>query len=485
MNIHGTDGDDTLAGTAENDTIFAGAGNDTVSGGDGNDTLYGGAGDDTLTGGNGNDRLFGGAGNDTLDAGPNADGKLSWNAAVYDFSAWTTAVQFDAAGSVKFPYDPGNFTIPDGMGGTDTLIGMSQLEIYGGSGADTLVGSTLLDLIEGGGGDDYLHGGYGGKDIFGFDTARTDLGVDTISEFGYQNRILLRNFEFTSRLSDGDGTALGDGEVQFGAYDAATNKTRIFVGTDAAAGADLMFDLYGEFHASLFSRISAGTDAYLLMDDGISDPPPPPPGQTLTGTSAADTLTGGGGNDTVTGAAGNDILDGAAGDDFIDGETGNDKLYGGDGNDKLVGNVGRDRLEGGAGHDTLVGGEGDDMIWGDAGADWIQGDAGNDRLTGGDGDDFLVGGAGSDILVGNLGVDTFYFQQGSGTDRIEWFWVHHFDKIRIDSNVNGSGILSAQDAYAATTDTADGALVDLGGGNTVLLVGVALQSITPGIFEVV
>jgi hypothetical protein len=50
--------------------------------------------------------------------------------------------------------------------------------------------------------------------------------------------------------------------------------------------------------------------------------------------------------------------------------------------------------------------------------------------------------------------------------------------------VNGSGILSAQDAYAHTTDTVDGALIDLGAGNTVLLVGVHPEAITAGVFEV-
>jgi Ca2+-binding RTX toxin-like protein len=475
VDISGTEQDDVLTGTADADTI---------TGGSGNDTLYGGAGDDTLEGGNGSDRLFGGAGNDIL-RGRGTDGQNEWNAAVYDLSAFTSPVMFNAGGSAKFPYDPSNFTISDGLGGTDTLIGMSQLEIYGGSAADTLGGSTLTDLIEGGGGNDTLSGGAGGNDIYGFDTARTDLGVDTIGGFGYLDRILLRNFQFTAMLSDGDGASVADGQVQFGAYDAATGKTRVYVGTDGAAGADLVIDLYGQYQASQFSRNTAGGDSYLVMDDGATDPgPAPDPDQTYTGTSAADTYTGGSGNDSIDGQAGNDILSGAAGDDHIDGAGGNDKLYGGDGQDFVFGSFGKDRLEGGAGHDTLVGGEGDDMIWGDAGADWIQGDAGNDRLTGGDGDDFLVGGVGSDILVGNLGLDTFYFQNGTGTDRIEFFWTHHHDKIRIDANVNGSGILTAQDAYAHTTNTADGALVDLGGGNTVLLVGVSLEAITPGIFEV-
>jgi Ca2+-binding RTX toxin-like protein len=57
----GTDGDDTLVGTAAADTLYSFGGHDG---------LYGGAGDDRLYGGPGWDHLFGGAGDDVLDGGP-------------------------------------------------------------------------------------------------------------------------------------------------------------------------------------------------------------------------------------------------------------------------------------------------------------------------------------------------------------------------------------------------------------------------------
>jgi RTX calcium-binding nonapeptide repeat (4 copies) len=57
----GTDGDDTLVGTAAADTLY---------GFGGHDGLYGGAGDDRLYGGPGWEHLFGGAGDDVLDGGP-------------------------------------------------------------------------------------------------------------------------------------------------------------------------------------------------------------------------------------------------------------------------------------------------------------------------------------------------------------------------------------------------------------------------------
>ena len=73
LDVLGTNGADTLNGSANDDWISGGAGNDTLSGGNGNDVLIGGAGNDTLTGGLGTDVFRweladrGAAGNPALD----------------------------------------------------------------------------------------------------------------------------------------------------------------------------------------------------------------------------------------------------------------------------------------------------------------------------------------------------------------------------------------------------------------------------------
>ena len=79
MAIYGTQGDDTLTGTATGDFIYgypdgtatpdAETGNDSIRGGAGNDRLYGGGGNDTLRGEDGFDQMIGGAGNDVLQDG--------------------------------------------------------------------------------------------------------------------------------------------------------------------------------------------------------------------------------------------------------------------------------------------------------------------------------------------------------------------------------------------------------------------------------
>lgn len=64
--INGTNGDDTLIGTNEADTIFGSNGDDSLQGLEGDDLLYGGNGQDQLWGGDGKDTLEGGNGDDRL-----------------------------------------------------------------------------------------------------------------------------------------------------------------------------------------------------------------------------------------------------------------------------------------------------------------------------------------------------------------------------------------------------------------------------------
>ncbi len=82
VTVNGTNGNDTLTGTAGNDviaggngndTIDGGAGNDVICGGNGQDVIRGGAGNDTIVGDNDNDKLYGEAGDDTISAGNGDD----------------------------------------------------------------------------------------------------------------------------------------------------------------------------------------------------------------------------------------------------------------------------------------------------------------------------------------------------------------------------------------------------------------------------
>jgi Ca2+-binding RTX toxin-like protein len=71
--LTGTAGDDSFNGGNGNDSLIGNAGNDTLIGGNGTDFLVGSAGNDLLNGDNGNDTLRGGLGNDTLTGGNGQD----------------------------------------------------------------------------------------------------------------------------------------------------------------------------------------------------------------------------------------------------------------------------------------------------------------------------------------------------------------------------------------------------------------------------
>jgi serralysin len=212
------------------------------------------------------------------------------------------------------------------------------------------------------------------------------------------------------------------------------------------------------------------------------------------------------GNDTLLGGGGDDKLGGGVGDDSLDGGSGSDSLFGGDGNDTLIGGensstneVNRlwsgdgDDVITGAGGDDLIGaktgddeidgGGGDDKIFGAAGNDTIDGGAGDDNLysgagidvvDGGAGNDTLWGGGGDDIFTGGTGADTFIFQSGHGADTVTDFDT---DDDILDLSGTATDFTSSADVEAAASDTADGLLIDLGGGNSVTLEGLTVSDI--------
>ena len=233
-----------------------------------------------------------------------------------------------------------------------------------------------------------------------------------------------------------------------------------------------------------------------------------------------DTLYGGGGDDTVGSAGGEDLLFGDDGNDVMSGGTGFDSLFGGNGDDLIYGNQDLDVISGGAGNDTVFagqntgtatasddgllrqldgvetvfGGAGDDLVYGNYGSELAFGEVGADTFYGGQGDDTLSGGAGADILAGNrandqlfggTGADIFVFNSNGATDVIGDLNIAEGDLIRVQANLNGTGIATADDVLLrVTADAAGNAVIDLGAGNSVQLVGVAPGQLSASSFEV-
>ncbi|MEO1641868.1 MAG: calcium-binding protein [Pseudomonadota bacterium] len=274
-------------GTYQADTLFGSDRRNTLDGGDGNDILRARSGDDTLIGGAGDDELNGQAGNDTA-----------------DYSGSTGAIDVDLTIG----------TADDGMGGTDTLIGIEA--IIGSDFDDMFTGGAANDEFMGGEGDDTANGGAGNDILFG------GGGVDRLS-----------GGDGTNRLYGEDGNDLIDGGSGTDVIDGGAGDDSIAGG----AGGDRIFARDG--------------DDFILGEDGF---------------------------DIINGQDGNDEIYGGNDRDILRGQAGNDRLFGEDGDDTLSGDIGADILDGGAGTDLLKGGDGDDTLTGGMGDDRLIGGDGVD-----------------------------------------------------------------------------------------------------------
>ncbi|BBK43189.1 hypothetical protein STVA_32090 [Allostella vacuolata] len=218
-----------------------------------------------------------------------------------------------------------------------------------------------------------------------------------------------------------------------------------------------------------------GDDAILLGagDDGAR------------GVGGNDLILGEAGADTLRGNEGNDLILGGDDNDTINGDEGDDDVNGNRGEDTVLGGAGADYVRGGQGNDLVDGGDGDDWhLNGNIGADTVHGGGGNDTLFGGPGDDLLIGGPGHDRMSGDLGDDTmqgdadgdiFAIGQGHGRDVILGF-ADGPSRIELPAGINGTPASDFASLLARIVDIvhADQATahVDLGGGNSLVLVGV-------------
>ncbi len=230
--------------------------------------------------------------------------------------------------------------------------------------------------------------------------------------------------------------------------------------------------------ADVFDGRSGTQTGAIFGDDGAD---------TLNGGSGGESLDGGAGNDCVFGGAGDDVITDSSGSNYLRGEDGNDSISGGSGFDDINGNQGNDTAHGNDGDDWVVGGKdqdllygdngndivygnmGDDTVYGGAGNDWVRGGQSNDSVSGGDGDDWLWGDRGDDTISGGAGADIFHSFSGAGIDRIVDFSVAEGDKVQLDPGTTYT-------VRQVGSDT----VIDLGGGDRVILVGVTASTLPAG-----
>ncbi|MCD6035255.1 MAG: hemolysin expression modulating protein [Rickettsiales bacterium] len=209
---------------------------------------------------------------------------------------------------------------------------------------------------------------------------------------------------------------------------------------------------------------------------------------TLSGTSGNDDIFGEGGNDTIYGDTGKDYIVAGTGNDFVNGNQGNDFINGEDGNDTLRGGKDNDLILGGNGADKLYGDRANDSIDGNDGNDYIRGGKGNDIVSGGAGSDYIAGDRGNDTLLGDLAItdeanpasrDIFAFDIDSGQDIIIDFQgagVEGGDILEFSSalGLSVTDVLSA--AHGTVESGGSDTIIDLGDGNSIILLGVSSLS---------
>jgi serralysin len=195
----------------------------------------------------------------------------------------------------------------------------------------------------------------------------------------------------------------------------------------------------------------------------------------LAGNDAGNVLYGGDGNDRLDGGAGDDFLQGNLGVDVLEGNAGDDTVRGGKDSDDVDGESDDDMVYGDRADDVVHGGDGNDLVRGGKDSDLVYGDAGNDTLMGDKGNDTLEGGDGADV---------FQFASGSGVDVIDDFNLAA-DLIALEAGLNGGGIHAAVDVLAHASDTAEGAVIDLGSGHSVLLQNVSASQLTQDMFLII
>ena len=180
--IVGSADDDTLDGGAGHDVIMGGAGADIIIGGEGNNHLYGqspngGAdGADSITAGAGMDYLQGNAGNDTLSGGGGPD-RINGGA--------DNDLIFAGSGNDSVNGNLGNDSIDGGDGNDSLRGGKGDDVITGGNGNDVISGDLGNDTLSGGAGNDTLTGS-DGSDVFKFaagDAHYAGAGTDVITDY--------------------------------------------------------------------------------------------------------------------------------------------------------------------------------------------------------------------------------------------------------------------------------------------------------------
>jgi serralysin len=361
--------------------------------------------------------------------------------------------------------------------------------LNGTTGADTLVSHNGNETMTGG----------AGSDVFSFPTNPwnpthiTDFqsGVDRL-DF---SKLYVDGYHGTNPVADGYVSFVSDGH----------GGTKVLLDPDGHATGhpwpDYVVNLDGVdpstlTAANVFGDPAAVSPAPAPPEASQSRSPPQPSsppsggggtggapassGESLRASNGVDTLQGGEGNDTLTGGSGSaSHLRGNGGDDSIQGGSGFNDINGNKGDDTIdAGFGGGDWLLGGQGNDQITAHSGNSLLYGNLGNDTLIGGSGNDTLRGGQGDDSIVAGSGAQWISGDRGNDTV--QAGSGPDTFHTFAQAGIDKVLAFNEALGDHVQVDPGTIYTLSQVGGDTVIDMGGGNEMILAGVQLSSLHPG-----
>lgn len=191
--IYGGDGQDTLQGNDGNDLLNGGNGEDVLEGGAGRDILHGRDGSDRLLGGDGNDLIYGGKGADRLDGEAGDDRLYGGNENDVLKGGTGNDQLFGRNGSDRLQGDDGNDLLVGGRGNDRLLGGKDNDQLFGSSGNDRLEGGDGSDRLDGQSGNDLLITGNGRDRI----VIRRSQGYDRVMDFqNGQDKVELLGIRF-------------------------------------------------------------------------------------------------------------------------------------------------------------------------------------------------------------------------------------------------------------------------------------------------
>jgi Ca2+-binding RTX toxin-like protein len=301
INMHGTTGNDRMAGGIGDDALWGHDGNDRIRGGDGVDSIVGGRGNDILHGEANEDNIKGGAGNDAIHGGAGEDLLLGGSGKDFVYNSSEVSVTFA------------------GTGDDFVLGGPAHDQIAGNEGDDWLEGGGGADLVQGDNANGFQNDPNGGHDLLSGGSGNDDLDAEggddsMISSPGVDRFEGMLGFDWVTHKGEPFGANADMDNTVFQAPDPGNFRDRF----------DLVEGLSGWNHNDILRGVGradgtgAGhelTQAHLGRVAGL---------RTLLGGGttppfAAPFMTANTNNDIILGGAGSNILEGRAGDDFLDG----------------------------------------------------------------------------------------------------------------------------------------------------------------------